>query len=214
MDLTTFLIQCLNSVQYGLLLFLVASGLTLIFGIMGVINLAHGSFYMIGAYMAFTLSSLTGNFFVALVLGMVLAVALGYLLEWGFFSFLYEREHLMQVLMTYGLILVFEELRSILVGDDVHGVAVPDWLAGGIAIGNDMSYPVYRLFISAVCLALRLEIDQGRVSRASIGVGGLAATPARAVQTEAALLGQAWNETTVRAAMGSAPCPIAPPISR
>ncbi len=154
MDLTTFLIQCLNSVQYGLLLFLVASGLTLIFGIMGVINLAHGSFYMIGAYMAFTLSSLTGNFFVALVLGMVLAVALGYLLEWGFFSFLYEREHLMQVLMTYGLILVFEELRSILVGDDVHGVAVPDWLAGGIAIGNDMSYPVYRLFISAVCLAV------------------------------------------------------------
>src|SRR4029453_14901293 len=154
MDITTFLIQCLNSVQYGLLLFLVASGLTLIFGIMGVINLAHGSFYMIGAYMAFTLSSLTGNFALALVLGLVLAVAFGYLLEWGFFSFLYEREHLMQVLMTYGLILVFEELRSILVGDDVHGVPVPSWLAGGIAIGNDMSYPVYRLFISGVCLAV------------------------------------------------------------
>jgi branched-chain amino acid transport system permease protein len=154
MDITTFLIQCLNSVQYGLLLFLVASGLTLIFGIMGVINLAHGSFYMIGAYMAFTLASLTGNFAVALVLGLVLAVAFGYLLEWGFFSFLYEREHLMQVLMTYGLILVFEELRSILVGDDVHGVPVPAWLAGGIPIGNDMSYPVYRLFISAVCLAV------------------------------------------------------------
>ncbi|WP_119156653.1 branched-chain amino acid ABC transporter permease [Caldimonas tepidiphila] len=154
MDLTTFLIQCLNSVQYGLLLFLVASGLTLIFGIMGVINLAHGSFYMIGAYMAFTLASLTGNFLVALLLGIVLAVAFGYLLEWGFFSFLYEREHLQQVLMTYGLILVFEELRSILVGDDVHGVAVPSWLAGSIEIGNDMSYPVYRLFISGVCLAL------------------------------------------------------------
>lgn len=154
MDLTTFLIQCLNSVQYGLLLFLVASGLTLIFGIMGVINLAHGSFYMIGAYMAFTLSSLTGSFVLALVLGIVLAVALGYLLEWGFFSFLYEREHLLQVLMTYGLILVFEELRSILVGDDVHGVPVPAWLSGGIEIGNDMTYPVYRLFISAVCLAV------------------------------------------------------------
>jgi branched-chain amino acid transport system permease protein len=121
---------------------------------MGVINLAHGSFYMIGAYMAFTLSSLTGNFALALVLGLVLAVAFGYLLEWGFFSFLYEREHLMQVLMTYGLILVFEELRSILVGDDVHGVPVPAWLAGGISIGNDMSYPVYRLFISGVCLAV------------------------------------------------------------
>jgi branched-chain amino acid transport system permease protein len=154
MDLTTFLIQCLNSVQYGLLLFLVASGLTLIFGIMGVINLAHGSFYMIGAYMAFTLSSLVGNFALALVIGIVLAVVLGYLLEWCFFSFLYEREHLSQVLMTYGLILVFEELRSILVGDDVHGVAVPAWLDGSIAIGNGMAYPVYRLFMSGVCLAV------------------------------------------------------------
>jgi len=156
MDLTTFLIQCLNSVQYGLLLFLVASGLTLIFGIMGVINLAHGSFYMVGAYMAFTLASLTGSFALALLLGLVLAVVFGYLLEWVFFSFLYEREHLQQVLMTYGLILVFEELRSLIVGDDVHGVAVPAWLAGGVPIGHDMSYPVYRLFISAVCLAVAL----------------------------------------------------------
>ncbi|GAA0494810.1 branched-chain amino acid ABC transporter permease [Pigmentiphaga daeguensis] len=144
--------------QYGLLLFLIASGLTLIFGIMGVINLAHGSFYMIGAYMAFSLSSLTGNFVAALVLGVVLAVAFGYVLEWCFFSFLYEREHLQQVLMTYGLILVFEEMRSILVGDDVHGVPVPDWLAGGIAIGNDMTYPIYRLFISGVCVLLAVAM--------------------------------------------------------
>mgnify|MGYP003296623705 CR=1 FL=1 len=77
MDVYSFLIQLLNSVQYGLLLFLVASGLTLIFGIMGIINLAHGSFYMIGAYMAFALASLTGNLFVAIVLGIVLSVALG-----------------------------------------------------------------------------------------------------------------------------------------
>ncbi len=154
MDLTTFLIQCLNSVQYGLLLFLIASGLTLIFGIMGVINLAHGSFYMIGAYLAFTLASLTGNFVLSLVIGIVLAVIFGYLLEWSFFSFLYDREHLQQVLMTYGLILVFEALRSILVGDDVHGVPVPAWLAGGVEIGNGMMYPIYRLFISGVCLAL------------------------------------------------------------
>jgi len=159
MDLTTFLIQCLNSLQYGLLLFLVASGLTLIFGIMGVINLAHGSFYMIGAYMAYALAPVVGatvggGFFVTLAVGLVLAVALGYLLEWAFFSFLYEREHLQQVLMTYGLILVFEELRSIAVGDDVHGVAPPGWLAGSIPLGEMMTYPVYRLFISAVCLAL------------------------------------------------------------
>lgn len=156
MDLTTFLIQCLNSVQYGLLLFLVASGLTLIFGIMGVINLAHGSFYMIGAYLAFTLSSLLGSLPLALLVGIVLAVAFGYVLEWVFFSYLYDREHLQQVLMTYGLILVFEELRSILVGDDVHGVDIPGWLAGSIAIGNGMTYPVYRLFVSGVCLLLAL----------------------------------------------------------
>ena len=87
MDFGTFLVQCLNSVQYGLLLFLVASGLTLIFGIMGVINLAHGSFYMIGAYMAFALSPLFGDrFLVMLLAGIALAAVLGYLLEWAFFS--------------------------------------------------------------------------------------------------------------------------------
>jgi branched-chain amino acid transport system permease protein len=159
MDLTTFLIQCLNAVQYGLLLFLVASGLTLIFGIMGVINLAHGSFYMIGAYMAFALTPIVssvfgGGFFAVLLVGVVLSVLLGYVLEWAFYSYLYNREHLQQVLMTYGLILVFEELRSLLVGDDVHGVQVPDILAGTLQLGDMMTYPVYRLFVSAVCLAL------------------------------------------------------------
>ena len=161
MDLTTFLIQCLNSLQYGLLLFLVASGLTLIFGIMGVINLAHGSFYMIGAYMAYALAPIVGatfggGFFATLLVGLVLAVIAGYVLEWAFFSFLYEREHLQQVLMTYGLILVFEELRSMLVGDDVHGVQPPAILAGTLPLGDLMTYPVYRLFISAVCLLLAL----------------------------------------------------------
>ncbi len=161
MDLTTFFIQCLNALQYGLLLFLVASGLTLIFGIMGVINLAHGSFYMIGAYMAYGLAplvgaSLGGGFFITLLVGLVLSVLLGYALEWVFFSYLYEREHLQQVLMTYGLILVFEELRSILVGDDVHGVEIPALLAGSLPLSDVMTYPVYRLFISGVCLALAL----------------------------------------------------------
>jgi branched-chain amino acid transport system permease protein len=159
MDLVTFLIQCLNAVQYGLLLFLVASGLTLIFGIMGVINLAHGSFYMIGAYMAFALSApvvatFGGGFFSVLAVGVVLAVLLGYVLEWVFYSYLYEREHLQQVLMTYGLILVFEELRSMIVGDDVHGVTVPPVLSAALPLGDMMTYPVYRLFISAVCIAL------------------------------------------------------------
>lgn len=161
MDLATFLVQCLNSIQFGLLLFLVASGLTLIFGIMGIINLAHGSFYMIGAYMAYGLApvvagSVGGGFFTTLAFGLLLSVVVGYLLEWAFFSYLYDREHLQQVLMTYGLILVFDELRSIVVGDDVHGVAPPAWLAGSIPLGELMSYPVYRLFISAVCIALAI----------------------------------------------------------
>ena len=161
MDLSIFLIQCLNALQYGLLLFLVASGLSLIFGIMGVINLAHGSFYMIGAYMAYALAPFVamtfgGGFFATLFVGLVLAVILGYVLEWAFYSFLYDREHLQQVLMTYGLILVFEELRSILVGDDVHGVDVPAMLSGTLALGDVMTYPVYRLFVSAVCLLLAL----------------------------------------------------------
>ena len=159
MDLTTFLIQCLNSVQYGLLLFLVASGLTLIFGIMGVINLAHGSFYMLGAYMAFALAPLFGpQFLLMLVAGVLLAAVFGYLLEWVFFSYLYQREHLQQVLMTYALILVFEEVRSLWVGNDVHGVQAPAWLAGSIALGERMTYPVYRLFASAACIAVAVGL--------------------------------------------------------
>ncbi|HEY4724125.1 MAG TPA: branched-chain amino acid ABC transporter permease, partial [Anaerolineae bacterium] len=154
MEFASFLIQVLNSVQYGLLLFLVASGLTLIFGIMGIINLAHGSFYMIGAYMAFSLSVLTGNLFIAIVLGIVLSVVLGIVLEWLLFSRLYQREHLEQVLLTYGLILIFEELRSVIVGDDVHGVRIPEFLNFSIPLTDTLSYPVYRLLISGVCLLI------------------------------------------------------------
>ena len=159
MDLATFLVQCLNAVQYGLLLFLLASGLTLIFGIMGVINLAHGSFYMIGAYMAFALSPLLGQHFITMLLaGVALTVVLGYALEWAFFSYLYEREHLQQVLMTFGLILVFEELRSLLAGNDVHGVPLPGWLSGSFSLGGLMSYPWYRLIASGVCLLVALAL--------------------------------------------------------
>lgn len=159
MDLPTFLVQCLNAVQYGLLLFLVASGLTLIFGIMGVINLAHGSFYMIGAYMAFVLAPLFGDqFLLQLLTGVLLSALFGFILEWLFFSYLYQRNHLQQVLMTYSLILVFEEARSMLVGNEVHGVAVPPWLSGGFALGNLMDYPVYNLFASFACLVVALGL--------------------------------------------------------
>ena len=169
-DFSTFLVQCLNAVQYGLLLFLVASGLTLIFGIMGVINLAHGSFYMMGAYLAFALAPLFGqNFALTLMAGVLLSAAFGYLLEWIFFSFLYQREHLQQVLMTYALILVFEELRSLLAGNDVHGVATPGWLAGSIALGELMQYPVYRLFASAACIVVAVAL-YAVVNRTRLGM--------------------------------------------
>ncbi len=154
MDIYSFLIQLLNGLQYGLLLFLVASGLTLVFGIMGIINLAHGSFYMVGAYLAFSLTAVSGNLFLAVVLGLLLSVLLGVALEWLFYRHLYARDHLYQVLMTYGLILVFEELRSMVWGDDVHGVAVPALLSGSIPLTENLSYPVYRLAMSGVCLLL------------------------------------------------------------
>lgn len=158
MDFASFLIQTLNSLQYGLLLFLVASGLTLVFGIMGIINLAHGSFYMIGAYLAFVLTSMTGSLVLAIALGIPLALVFGAFLEWALFSHLNKRDHLEQVLLTYGLILIFEQLRSLLVGDDVHGVAIPAFLDASIQLTDVMSYPVYRLAISAVCVVLAVAL--------------------------------------------------------
>jgi branched-chain amino acid transport system permease protein len=155
-SIASILIQLLNGVQYGLLLFLVASGLTLIFGIMGVINLAHGSFYMIGAYLAWSLSSMLGNLFYAILVGIPLAVALGLFLERVLIRYFYQRDHLYQVLVTYGLILIFEELRSLLWGDDVQGVAVPEIFNHSIPLTDTLSYPVYRLVMSAVCLAIAL----------------------------------------------------------
>ena len=154
MDAASILIQMLNSLQYGLLLFLVASGLTLGFGIMGIINLAHGSFYMIGAYLAFAISSATGSLFMAILLGIPLALAFGAFLEWALFSHLYKRDHLEQVLLTYGLILIFEEVRSLLLGDEVHGVEIPAIFSASIPLSDVLSYPVYRLVISVVCIVL------------------------------------------------------------
>ncbi len=158
MDFPTLLIQLLNSVQYGLLLFMLAAGLTLIFGIMGVVNLAHGSFYMLGAYLAYWLSTLLGSLTLAILVGIALAVLFGLALEWLLFRHFYERDHLDQVLLTFGLIYIFEELRSMLWGDDVHGVTIPEALIASIPLTDNLSYPVYRLFMSAVCIALALGL--------------------------------------------------------
>jgi branched-chain amino acid transport system permease protein len=169
MDFANFSIQLLNGVQYGLLLFMLAAGLTLIFGIMGVVNLAHGSFYMLGAYLAWWLSSLTGSFALAIAGGALLSVVFGLALERLLFRHFYDRDHLDQVLLTFGLIYVFEELRSILWGDDVHGVKVPDLLSASIPLTDNLSYPVYRLFISGVCVALAVGLYL-LISRTRLGM--------------------------------------------
>ena len=158
MDLVNFFIQLLNSVQYGLLLFLLAAGLTLIFGIMGVVNLAHGSFYMLGAYLAYALAGAWDNLALAIAAGTVLSVAFGWLLEKLLFRHFYHRSHLDQVLLTFGLIYIFEELRSMLWGDDVHSVGVPAVLDWSLQLTDTLSYPAYRLFMLAICTALALGL--------------------------------------------------------
>ncbi len=169
MSLENFLIQLLNSVQYGLLLFMLAAGLTLIFGIMGVVNLAHGSFYMLGAYLAWWLARNLGSLTLAILVGAVLAVILGLLLEKLLFRHFYHRDHLDQVLLTFGLIYIFEESRSLLWGDDVHGVEIPAQLAASIPLTDNLSYPVYRLFMSGVCIVLALGL-YFLISRTRLGM--------------------------------------------
>ncbi|MCW9033799.1 MAG: branched-chain amino acid ABC transporter permease [Rhodospirillales bacterium] len=154
MDFSTFLIQVLNGFQYGFLLFLVASGLTLVFGIMGIINLAHGAFYMLGAYLTYWLIGYTGNLFLAILGGILIMAVLGYLIERLAISYLYDRDHLHQVLLTYGLILIIDDLQKILWGTDFYSVPVPEILAGGIQMTENQEYPIYRLFISVVCMIL------------------------------------------------------------
>jgi branched-chain amino acid transport system permease protein len=158
MDFANFLIQLLNSVQYGLLLFMLAAGLTLIFGIMGVVNLAHGSFYMLGAYLAWSLAGRFDSLLAAIVVGTLLSVLLGLALEWLLFRHFYHRDHLDQVLLTFGLIYIFEEARSLLWGDDSHSVAVPALLDWSIPLTDNLSYPAYRLAMSAICIVLALGL--------------------------------------------------------
>lgn len=161
MDAVTIFIQAMNGIQYGLLLFLVASGLTLIFGIMGVINIAHGSFYMIGAYLAWSFMGWIGNFWLGLFVGVVVAFVLGLVLEFLFIRFLYDKDHLQQVLVTYGLILIFSELRSVIWGDDVHSVAIPALLDGSIQLTENLAYPVYRIWLSSVCIVIAILMFLG-----------------------------------------------------
>jgi branched-chain amino acid transport system permease protein len=163
------LIQILNGLQYGLLIFLTASGLTLVFGILGIINLSHGSFYMLGAYLSLTLTGLLGDVFLALALGIPIALLFGAAIEWLFIRHLYARDHLQQVLLTFGLILIFNELQRIIWGTRPHSVPIPSYLSGSVKLSDVLSYPVYRIAVAALCvllaLGMMLVIQRTRIGR-------------------------------------------------
>lgn len=154
MSTELFFVQLINGVQYGLLLFLIASGLTLVFGVMGILNLAHGSMYMVGAYLVWYFVGVTGSFTAAAMLSAVIALGLGILIERLLIQRLYNRNHLDQVLLTIGMIFVFNSLQSILWGNDPYGVAVPEALSSSVPFTHNSSYPVYRIFAAAICIAI------------------------------------------------------------
>ncbi|MCY0966173.1 branched-chain amino acid ABC transporter permease [Parathalassolituus penaei] len=154
MDLAIFLVQLLNGLQYGLLLFLIASGLTLVFGVMGILNLAHGSMYMVGAYLAWYFFQGTESFLFSAVISAVIALMLGVLIERTLICRMYKRNHLDQVLLTIGMIFVFNALQSLLWGNDPLGVDVPDALSGSLHLTGVVEYPVYRIFVALFCVAI------------------------------------------------------------
>jgi branched-chain amino acid transport system permease protein len=160
MDLTLFLIQILNGIQFGLMLFLMSAGLTLVVGIMNFINLAHGSLYMIGAYLAAFLQQRTGSFFAAVLLAVPLIVLLGFLLETTIFKRFYKRDHLDQVLATFAMILFFNELIRIVFGSAGYFMDIPPILSGAIPLFPGVYYPLYRfvIIISGLIVAIGLYL--------------------------------------------------------
>jgi branched-chain amino acid transport system permease protein len=144
--------QLLNGLQYGVMLFLMAAGLTLVFGIMNMVNLAHGSLYMVGAYLTVAATQWTGNYALGVALGLLGTLLVGMLVEVVALRTLYERDHLDQVLATFGLILFFNELVAILWGRAAVYASLPKWLQGHIPLFTGSTYPVYRALIIGVGL--------------------------------------------------------------
>jgi branched-chain amino acid transport system permease protein len=161
--------QALNGLQYGVTLFLMAAGLTLVFGIMNLVNLAHGSLYMVGAYLAVAFTQWTGSFLLAVVLALAGTLVVGVLVELIALRTLYERDHLDQVLATFGLILFFNELIAILWGRAALYTNVPAWLAGHVLVLPGVRYPVYRAVIIVVGLAVAVLL-WALVTRTRIGM--------------------------------------------
>jgi branched-chain amino acid transport system permease protein len=143
-------IQLLNGLQSGINLFLFTAGLTLVLGIMNFMNLAHVSFYMIGAYYAVALSEWTGSFVVGVLLAVPATALTALVVEWLVFRRMYERHHLDQVLVTFGLILLLNEVMRMLWGSGGLYVSIPPLLSGNVALGGGALYPVYRILIIVV----------------------------------------------------------------
>lgn len=158
MSLTLLAEQTLNGFQFGVMLFLMAAGLTLIFGVMGLINLAHGSLYMIGAFSAALVSALTGSFWLALVACLVFSAMAGVILERTIIKQLYSRDHLDQVLATFALILILSEAVRWIFGPFPMYLDVPESLNGSVSIFGFLIYPKYRLFIILIGLILALAL--------------------------------------------------------
>lgn len=153
-----FLIQLFNSFQTGMLLFFVALGLTLIFGIVGIINLAHGSFFMMGAYLSFFFYEYTQNIFFTIIISLITFLLIGILLEKFIFRKLQNYSHLNQVLFTFGLILIFDQTRSLLFGNDVFSFDLPEYLSGSINLWTYIEYPIYRIILTTISVFLLLFI--------------------------------------------------------
>jgi branched-chain amino acid transport system permease protein len=147
--------QSLNGLQFGLMLFLLAAGLTLVFGIMDMINLAHGSLYMLGAFIASTFVQMTGSFTIGVLLAIPTTAVVGMLLEVSVLRTLYQRDHLAQVLATFALILILNEVTRLIWGSDA-ALPMPAALSGPIELMPGLRYPAYRLVIIAVGLAVAL----------------------------------------------------------
>ncbi len=154
MSTTLFLVQILNGLQLGVLLFLIAAGLTLVFGVMDFINLAHGVQYMLGAYLAVAFYGLVGNFFFALVLALAASLFFGLLLEFLVFRHLYDRDHLDQVIATFGIILFLNHAVRVVWGAAPLTLPVPELFTGSIVLMSGLLYPVWRLVIIASGLAI------------------------------------------------------------
>ena len=166
---TLFLIQVLNGLQLGVLLFLIAAGLTLVFGVMNFINLAHGAQYMLGAYLAVAFYGVVGNFLGALVLALLAALAFGLLLEFLVFRHLYDRDHLDQVIATFGIILFLDHAVRAIWGAAPLTLPIPDVFTGSVTLIGGLLYPVWRLVIIGCGLAVAAGL-YGLVTYTRIGM--------------------------------------------